>query len=422
MADQPPAAVLRRRTILAATAGNALEFYDFLVYSYFAIEIGHAYFPATDKTVSLLASLGTFAAGFVSRPIGAWWIGGLADRRGRKPALMISLWLMGLGIAALALTPGCVTIGVAAPLIAILARLVQGFALGAEIGPSTALLVEAAGEDRRGLVASLQRVTQLGAGGIGALVGLLVSLSMSEAAQAAWGWRIALGAGLVILPYAAWVRGRLPEARPARTEAVASEAALTPWRLLFLGFVIFSAGSTSSYVLGYLTTFAQASLHMGKPLALAGQVIAYLGGVVGGLSAGYLSDRVGRRPLLIVSAVAMLVGLWPGFAWLIAAPQAGPYLTVALLMGVANGLTSVGVVAVAESLDPARRARSFATCYTAALILFGGTAQAVVTWLIAVTGQKLAIAWYVMAVMVPGLWAMLLLPESAPARMRQAEV
>lgn len=422
MGDAPLTAALRRRTILAATAGNALEFYDFLVYSYFAIEIGRVYFPATDKTVSLLASLGTFAAGFVSRPIGAWWIGGLADRRGRKPALMISLWLMGLGIAALAMTPGYSRIGVAAPLIAILARLVQGFALGAEIGPSTALLVEAAGAERRGLVASLQRVTQLGAGGIGALVGLAVSLSLSEAAQAAWGWRVALGVGLLILPYAAWVRSRLPDAVPHGTSAPADDPSSTPWRLLLLGFVIFSAGSTSSYVLGYLTTFAQASLHMGKRLALAGQVLAYVGGVVGGLTAGHLSDRLGRRPLLIASAVAMIVGLWPGFAWLIAAPQAGPYLTVALLMGVANGLTSVGVVAVAESLDPPRRARSFATCYTAALIVFGGTAQAVVTWLIAVTGQKLAIAWYVMAVMVPGLWAMLLLPESAPARARQAGV
>lgn len=418
IAGGPTSRAQRRRVIAAATVGNALEFYDFLVYAYFAIEIGRAFFPAHNATYSLLASLGTFGAGFVSRPLGAWWIGGLADRHGRKPALTISLWLMGLGIAGLALTPSYASIGWPAPAIVILARLVQGFALGGEIGPSTALLVEAADDANRGLVASLQRVTQLGAGGIGAAVGLTISLALSEAQVSAWGWRLALGLGLAIVPYAAWVRRNLPE--PPRQEGPARRApsGTTNWRLLGLGFVIFAAGSTSSYVLGYLATFGQASLGMAKPLALGGQLLAYVGGVTGGLFAGHASDRIGRRPVLMASALLMLVLLWPGFAWVIATPMVGPWIVVCLGLGFANGLTSVGVVAIAEMLDPATRARHFASCYTAALILFGGTAQGVVTWLILVTGNKLAIAWYVMALMLPALAAMIALPESAPGRRR----
>ena len=155
-----------RRAIVGATLGNAIEFYDFLVYSIFAIQIGQAFFPSDNAYLSLIASLATFGAGFVSRPLGAWLIGSYADRHGRRPALLLTLACMGAGIAGLALTPSYAQIGIAAPIIAVIARLLQGFALGGEVGPSTAFLIEAAAHTHRGLIGSIQRVTQLAAGGI----------------------------------------------------------------------------------------------------------------------------------------------------------------------------------------------------------------------------------------------------------------
>lgn len=178
---------LARRTIVGATVGNAIEFYDFLVYSIFAIQIGRAFFPSDNEYLSLIASLATFGAGFISRPLGAWLIGAYADRHGRRPALLLTLVCMGLGIAGLALTPPYAQIGIAAPIIAVLARLLQGFALGGEVGPSTAFLIEAAAHSHRGLIGSLQRVTQLGAGGLGAAVGLGLSLILTKDELAAYG-------------------------------------------------------------------------------------------------------------------------------------------------------------------------------------------------------------------------------------------
>ncbi len=298
-----------RRAIVGATIGNAIEFYDFLVYSIFAIQIGQAFFPSDNAYLSLIASLATFGAGFVSRPLGAWLIGSYADRHGRRPALLLTLGCMGAGIAGLALTPSYAQIGIAAPIIAVTARLLQGFALGGEVGPSTAFLIEASAHTHRGLIGSLQRVTQLGAGGLGALAGLVLSLVLTKAELAAYGWRIALGLGLVVIPYALWVRQTLPE-----THAVEERVASAPpptrreWRIMALGFVLFSAGTSTSYILNYLGTFAQASLHMGQSEALGGQFLSYVTGVIAGLGAGWLSDKVGRRPVILAAAVVPLLG------------------------------------------------------------------------------------------------------------------
>ena len=331
-----------RRAIIGATVGNAIEFYDFLVYSIFAIQIGQAFFPSDNAYLSLIASLATFGAGFVSRPLGAWLIGSYADRHGRRPALLLTLGCMGAGIAGLALTPSYAQIGIAAPIIAVTARLLQGFALGGEVGPSTAFLIEASAHTHRGLIGSLQRVTQLGAGGMGALVGLVLSLLLTKSELAAYGWRIALGLGLVVIPYALWVRRTLPE-----THALEERAASAPpptrreWRIMGLGFVLFSAGTSTSYILNYLATFAQVSLKMPQTEALGGQFLSYVTGVIAGLGAGWASDKVGRRPVILAAAVVPLLGAWPLFAWLIGDPTPAKFVVTCGLFGLAKLVAGV---------------------------------------------------------------------------------
>src|ERR1700733_7347395 len=197
--------------VLGATIGNMLEFYDFVTYSFFATQIGHAFFPAKSEFASLLLSLATFGAGFVTRPIGAIIIGSYSDRAGRRPAMILSFAMMGIAILVLAVTPSYDTIGVAAPIVVILARLTQGFSLGGEVGPTTAYLMEAAPAARRGLVVSLQPVSQQIAATAGALVGEILSLTMASDTLDTYGWRIAFLLGAATLPFGLWLRGNLPE-------------------------------------------------------------------------------------------------------------------------------------------------------------------------------------------------------------------
>ncbi len=407
--------VSRRRAILGATIGNAIEFYDFLVYASFAIQIGKAFFPAENTYISLIASLATFGAGFVTRPLGAWTIGSYADRHGRRPALLLTLWLMGAGIAGLALTPSYATIGWAAPVIAVAARLLQGFALGGDVGPSASFLIEVAGEERQGLVGSLQRATQLIAGGLGAAAGFTLTLLLDPVQLGNWGWRVALAAGLIVVPYAAWLRRNLPETHEAAEQHVpAPRPDRKEWWLISIGLVLFSAGTISSYLMNYMATFAQNSLKLPPRAAFAGQMAAYLLAAVTGIASGWLSDKIGRRPVALAAGIGFVVVAWPAYAWLMADPTALTFLGVCVVLGLVNGLTCVHIVMIAESIAKQTRARNFAMIYTVPITLFGGTAQVFVTWLIHATGTPMAIAWCLMAIWVPGLVATWLYPESAP--------
>ena len=188
------------RQVAAVAAGNALEFYDFLCCSFFAVQIGGTFFPSHNAAASLLASLATFGAGFLTRPVGALVIGRFADRMGRKPAMLLSFGLMGAAIVGLALTPPARSIGVAAPILAIGFRLMQGFALGGEVGPSTAYLVEAAPPHRRGLYVSMQYMGQDAAVLAAGLMGVGLAGVMGADALRDYGWRIAFLAGAVIVP------------------------------------------------------------------------------------------------------------------------------------------------------------------------------------------------------------------------------
>lgn len=226
--DGETAFALRPRQIAAVAMGNALEFYDFVTYAFFAVQIGRTFFPSYSPSGSLLASLATFGAGFLTRPLGAFVIGRIGDRRGRKPAMLLSFGLIGIAVTGLALTPSYGRIGILAPILAIAFRMLQGFALGGEVGPSTAFLIEAAPPSRRGLYTSFQAMRADASILVAGLVGVVLSSIMDAPALDAWGWRIALLLGAAIIPFGLMLRRSLDEtlhaadtAAPARPRHLA---------------------------------------------------------------------------------------------------------------------------------------------------------------------------------------------------------
>src|SRR5271156_3925665 len=256
------------RKVVAVGIGNALEFYDFLTFSFFAIQIGHCFFPESQTTHGLLYSLATFGVGFLTRPLGGVVIGMYGDRVGRKPAMLLSFALMGASILGLALTPSYAQIGIGAPILLVIFRLVQGFALGGEVGPSTAFLAEAAPPNRRGFYVSLQYMTQdlavLGAG----VAGFVLTTWLTPAALDAWGWRVAFLIGAAVVPIGLYMRRHLPETlHDADRRLTSTEQRRVPVKVIVLALLLIGAATIYLYGLDYITTYAQDSLHMTSPVA-----------------------------------------------------------------------------------------------------------------------------------------------------------
>ena len=404
---------------MAVTVGNALEFYDFITFAFFAIPIGQTFFPSVNAYLSLMASLATFGAGFITRPLGAHVLGGYADRVGRKPAMMISMVMMGLGILLLALTPGYTTIGYAAPVIAVSARLIQGFALGGEVGSASAYMLEAVTPHRRGLSISLQGVSQDIAGTIGGLVGLGLSAVLSSAQLGTIGWRIALMLGALIVPAALIMRRSLPETHRAAPAAAPEPIPLGRYvRVVMLGSVMIGSGTIAGYIFRYMATYGQATLHLSSAVAFAGQTANTGVSVFVGLIGGWLSDRFGRRPAMIWPQLALLMAIIPCFVWLTTARTATAFIGANVILSVlATSQYSAIYAAISESLPARVRARAFALVYSVPVAVFGGSTQLVVTWLLHITGNPMSIAWYLTAIVAIGLMAMMAFRESAPVKL-----
>ncbi len=432
--DQTPAKeaapALTGRAVLGATIGNMLEFYDFITYSFFAIQIGRTFFPSHSEYASLMLSLATFGAGFVTRPIGGLVIGAYSDRIGRRPAMVLSFAIMGSAIIVLALTPSYDAIGIIAPIIAIGARMVQGFSLGGEVGPTTAYLMEAASIAKRGLVVSWQPASQQIAATTGALVGMLLSEFMSGPALDLYGWRIAFLIGAVTLPFGLWLRLGLPETLHLReTGTAATQGAATRIavvrvnaRVMILGLFILASGTIITYVTNYMTTYAENTLHVATDLAFAVTVVSNGVGIVAVLYGGWLADRIGRWPAMVWPQLAALLLTYPVFLWIVDTRSALSLLGGFGILAVVGSLSySAFYVAFAEGLPKNIRGAAFATIYAVAIASFGGTAQLVVTWLIHVTGNALAPAWYMVSATAVGLVAMTMMHETAPAKLSGAE-
>ncbi|HEX2759205.1 MAG TPA: MFS transporter, partial [Rhizomicrobium sp.] len=295
---------LSKGQLAAVVAGNALEFYDFLIFGFFAIQIGRVFFPAASETASLLSTLAVFGAGFLTRPLGGLVLGRLADRIGRKPVMLLTFALMGLSITGLALTPSYASIGIAAPALVLGFRLLQGFALGGEVGPTTAFLMEAAPARRRGRYVSLQNATQYFAVLCVGIIGTVLSNALPQAEFGAWGWRIAMLLGAVVIPFAYALRRSLPE---TLHEAPAGDAKQPPLRVAFLAILMIAANTISSYTLNYIPTYVQHTLGGSPQLASLVTIVGGLAAMIGALIGGRLSDRVGRKPVMLGGAVAALM-------------------------------------------------------------------------------------------------------------------
>jgi MFS transporter, MHS family, citrate/tricarballylate:H+ symporter len=410
------------RSVAAAVIGNALEFYDFVVYTYFAIQIGHAFFPAHSEYVSLMASLGIFAAGFIMRPIGGVLIGLYADRVGRTPAMRLCLILMGVAILGFAAVPAYAAIGLAAPLLIVTARMVQGFALGGQVGSTTAFLLEAAPASQRGYYAGWQTASQYCAMLAGGIVGTVLASFMTSAQLDAYGWRIPFVLGGLTLPFGLFlIRGisdtlHLPE---GTSSSLRPDRSLALWlehrRIILLGLVVLASATIFTYITNYMTTYAEHVLHLSITRAFIATLAGGVSGIAGALFGAWLSDRIGRWPVLVWPRLLFILLVWPLYAWMAAERSLGAVL-VATVVLISLGSISFGPfsAAMTESLPKHIRGTGYGTIYAISIAIFGGSAQLIVTWLIHVTGSPLAPAWYLIVSGMFGLFAVVLMPETAP--------
>jgi MHS family citrate/tricarballylate:H+ symporter-like MFS transporter len=403
---------LTKGQIAAVTAGNALEFYDFVTYTFFATQIGHALFPGNASS-KLLLSLATFGVGFLTRPLGGFVIGRMADRRGRKPAMILSFTMMGLAMTGLALTPSYAAIGIAAPLLAVLFRLLQGFALGGEVGPNIAYLMEAAPPGRGGFYISLNFASADCAVLIAGLVGFALSSMLTGAELEAWGWRVAMLLGAVIVPFGLRLRRTLVETMPKQDE-VADDG--KPLLLLAgAGLFIIAGATISNYTLDYLTTYAQSTLRMPVPTAFAATMVLGVIGVIGDLAGGLLSDRFGPKRVLILPWLILIASAIPVFHLLNELRTATALLAATAILTVFHILgSSPATIHFAQALPARVRAGSIGIVYALAIAIFGGTTQLIETLLIRWTGNPVAPGWYMMGAVTLALAGALVIPGRRP--------
>jgi MHS family citrate/tricarballylate:H+ symporter-like MFS transporter len=413
---------LSPRKVLAVGLGNALEFYDFVTYSYFAIQIGHAFFPPAQTSHGLVYSLATFGVGFLTRPLGAWLIGRYGDRVGRRPAMLWSFGLMGGGILALALTPSYAHIGRWAPALLVTFRLLQGLAIGGEVGPSTAFLVEAAPPERRGLYVALQLTTQYAAGVAAAVIGFLLSGWLSPAALDAWGWRVAFLAGIAVVPVGLYIRRSLPETLITSSSSHSGHTGPTGVSASFLvaAFLLAASGTTAVYVVDFMNTYAQDALGLSAHIGFTAAIIESVTVVCVAPVAGLLSDRFGRKPVMLTALGLLLLSAVPSYL-AITTWRTVPiiYAATGLLSALEALLIAPAMTAISESLPQAVRSTSFGLVYAAGVTMFGGFAQLIVKSLMDATHNPDAPGFYLAVMLVVGCLAALTIRESAPRRVEQ---
>ena len=400
----------RWRAVVAASIGNALEWFDFAVYGFFAVTMARLFFPAANETVSILVALATFGVTFVLRPLGAIVIGTFADRHGRKSAFMLTIVLMMMGTAIIALAPTYSSIGIHAPILIVVARMIQGFSAGGEFGSATAFLAEQ-NPQRRGFFASWQFASQGLTTILATAFGATLASTLTTAQMDAWGWRIPFIFGLMIGPVAYYIRRHVDET----IEFQSTPASKTPLReafsdvklrmLISLGAVVLVTVAT--YTTLFMPTYATRQLGL-PPYSgflaglLTGSIQLVLIPIVGALS-----DRIGRLPIAFVSAVAILLSIYPMFAWLTATPSIQTLLIVQAVVGVLTAGYMGGLPALMSELFPTRvRTTGLSISYSFGVAIFGGFAPFIIAWLIEITGSKLAPSFYLMLAAVISLVAL----------------
>ncbi len=417
--------------VVIVSTGNFLEMYDFMVFGYYATGIAQTFFPSSSQSASLMLTLATFGAGFLMRPVGGVVLGAYVDRHGRRAGLMLTLALMAAGTLSIAAMPGYQTLGVLAPILVVIGRLLQGLAAGVQVGGVSVYLSEIATPGHKGFYVSWQSASQQVAVVFAALMGLLVASFLSPEDMARWGWRIPLFVGCLVIPFIFVIRRSLEETgaflrqqhHPSMGEVVGSIA--QNWQVVALGTMMATMTTVAFYfVTAYTPTFGGAVLH----LAARDTLIVTL--CVGGANfillpvAGALSDRVGRQALLVTCSLVILLTGYPVLSWLAAAPSFSRLLAVELWLAfLYAGYNGAMIVYLTEIMPPNVRTTGFSLAYSLATALFGGFTPAICTYLFQATGNRaMPGAWLSMAA-ICGLSASAFLPVYvARRRAHQDEV
>lgn len=404
--DSGHSARTTRRIIVSSSIGNALEWYDFLVYGFFAPVIARLFFPAHNEWVSLLLAVGSFGVSFLTRPIGAIVLGLYADRKGRRASLTVSILLMVLATFTITVIPTYERIGLAAPILVLLARLVQGFAVGGEFGSATAFMVEHS-PNRRGYFASWQFASQGLAAISASAIGGILTASLTPAQIEGWAWRLPFAVGLLVGPVGYYIRRHLDETPEFLAEVKANKSLAGParqavfanqWINLLLAVGIVAQSTVMVYVLQlYMPTYAVKELHLSAAKSFG--VVVLNGGLQFLLSPvmGALSDRIGRIRIMLSTSLSMAVIIYPMFHWLQAHPTIGWLMGLQAVSGIFKAAYSGPMPALMAEIFPTRsRSLGMSLAYSLGVTIFGGFAPFIVTWVIGVTGNKLAPGYYVL--------------------------
>jgi MFS family permease len=390
------------RAVIRVATGNFLEMYDFFVFGYYAAAIGRTFFPRNSEFASLMLSFATFGVGFLIRPLGALVLGAYMDRRGRRAGLMLTLGLMSIGTLSIACVPGYAVIGLAAPLLVVAGRLVQGFSAGVELGSVSVYLSEIASPGHKGFYVSWQNASQQCAVVFAALLGVILTTLLTRAQMEAWGWRVPLLVGCAIIPFLLLIRRSLPETQAflSRKRHLSSgeimRSLAANWRIVGLAIMLIAMSTSSFYLItAYTPTFGHKVLQLSDFDSL---MVTVCGGVSNFCwlpVMGALSDRVGRRPLLFVCTVLVLLTAYPSLSWLTTAASFSRLLGVELWLSFLYASYNAAMVVYLTEIIPAEtRASGFSLAYSLAAALFGGFTPAICTYLIQMTGNPAA----------PGLW------------------
>jgi metabolite-proton symporter len=392
----------KARDIVRVAVGNFLEMYDFMVFGYYATYIAKTFFPSGSEFLSLMLSLATFGAGFLMRPLGALVLGAYIDRTGRRKGLIVTLGLMALGTLSIAVVPSYAQIGIAAPLLIVAGRLIQGFSAGVELGGVSVYLSEIATPGRKGFFVSWQSASQQPAVMMAALFGIVLNVALPKESMAAWGWRIPLLAGCALIPFVYIMRRTLPETEeflarehhPGTREILRTLAA--NYRIVILGTMLATMTTVTFYmVTAYTPTFGSTVLHLA---AIDNLVVTLCVAVLNFILLpvmGGLSDRVGRRPILLICTSLALLTAYPAMLWLVSAPSFVRLMTVELWFSAFYASYNGAMVAWLTEIMPVEvRTAGFSLAYSLATAIFGGFTPAICTWLIHETSNRA----------IPGLW------------------
>ena len=383
------------KTVFRVASGNFLEMYDFMIFGYFSAAIGRAYFPSSSEFASLMFSMTTFAVGFMMRPLGAIFLGAYIDHIGRRKGLLVTLLLMSVGTLTIATVPGYASIGLFAPILVVLGRLCQGFSAGVELGGVSVYLSEIATPGRKGFYVSWQSASQQVAVVFAGVLGYALSSLMPPEALDAWGWRIPLIVGCLIIPFIYMIRRTLQETEEfaARkhhpTSAEIYRGMLLHWRILLTGVAMVLMTTVSFYTItAYTPTFGKSILKLSQSDALLVTLCVGISNLIWLPLMGALSDRVGRRPLLLCFAGIAVLTAYPAMAWLVEQPSFVKLLCVELWLSfIYAGYNGAMVVHLTEIVPVAVRTAGFSLAYSLATTI-GGSTPVIVTYLIHETGNR----------------------------------